>query len=200
MDIRHELERIHAAKIAGKPLMHCLRDVVYVSARIHGAAKLSGDEIRERATQTAWIAAVEYGWVITAVERATARSFLRTYAAQWTEEALSGEPDNPPSPSPVPQPILEAAPTPDTSPPELDTSPPALLARILSHERISIDQWARDHRIGRASLMDWKAAGGKPVPGRVSTDKAREIETAILSHATALGLIAQTDSNKLRLV
>jgi hypothetical protein len=82
MDIRDELERIHAAKIAGKPLMHCLREVVWVVARTLDAAKLSVNEIRERAAQAAWEVAVEYSWVTTAVERATAQSILKTHAAQ----------------------------------------------------------------------------------------------------------------------
>jgi hypothetical protein len=93
MDIRDDLERIHVAKVAGKPLMHCLREVVWISARIHRAAKFSGDDIRRRAPQAAWDAAVEYDWVVTEVERATAQGFLRAYADQWIAEALSGKPD-----------------------------------------------------------------------------------------------------------
>src|SRR5215467_9576647 len=102
MDIRHDLERIHAAKVAGKPLVHCLREVVWVSARIHLAAKpkFSDSYIRWRATQAAWEAAVEYDWVVTDVERERARGFLKAYADRWIAEALLGEPDNPLSPNP----------------------------------------------------------------------------------------------------
>jgi hypothetical protein len=103
MDIRNDLERIHAAKVDGKPLMHCLREVVKVSARILLAGKFSGDDIRWRASQAAWEAAVEYDWVVTDVERERARGFLRAHADQWIAEALSGEPDSLPSPDPVPQ-------------------------------------------------------------------------------------------------
>jgi hypothetical protein len=86
MDIQDELERIHAAKVAGKPLMHCLREVVRVVAHMHGA---TGDEIHRRAFQAAWEAAVNYGWAVTAVERATVRFHLQTYTTQWISEALS---------------------------------------------------------------------------------------------------------------
>jgi hypothetical protein len=40
--------------------------------------------------------------------------------------------------------------------------------------------------------MDWKAAGGKPVKGKVSVAKAREFEAAIRQDAMDLGLTRST--------
>jgi hypothetical protein len=89
--IQDELRRIHAAKIAGQlPLVDCLREVVHV------AAKLAGDENRVfLASQVARKVAVEYGWAMTLIERSTVKMMLSTYAAQWAEEALSGEAESP---------------------------------------------------------------------------------------------------------
>jgi hypothetical protein len=66
----------------------------------------------------------------------------------------------------------------------------ALLDSILRKRkpRISQEQWAEEQCIGHTTLKDWKAAGGKPIRGKVSEGMAREIETAILQDAEKLGL------------
>jgi hypothetical protein len=67
---------------------------------------------------------------------------------------------------------------PDTSSPEPGVV--ALLSRILDKKNIGLETWLGDHpHIKRSTFMDWKAAGGKPVKGKVSVAKAREIEAAI---------------------
>jgi hypothetical protein len=185
MDIQDEIERIHASKIAGKPLMHCLREVVYVVARIHGAAKLSGDEVCRQAEQAAWRAAIEYGWVTTAFEGATARSFLRTNTTQWVATVLSGEPDSPPSPNPAPQPIPEAEqqPVPDPVP---GVSPLDMLRMLI--ERYGVDETVRridgllhpDHGVSRSTLGAWKATEeGKPVSRPLKSLNQARIAEAI---------------------
>jgi hypothetical protein len=176
MDIRHDLERIHAAKVAGKPLMHCLREVVKVSARIHVAAKFSGDDIRWRASQAAWEAAVEYDWVVTDVERERARGFLRAYADQWIAEALSGQPDNPLSPNPA----IAKAEQPAIA------SPLGMLETLF--ERHGIDETVRrldalvrpTDRVSRSTLLAWRASErGGPVSRPLKPAKRDKIEEAI---------------------
>jgi hypothetical protein len=196
MDIRHDLERIHAAKVAGKPVMHCLREVVKVSARIHLAAKpkFSINDIRWRASQAAWEAAVEYDWVVTDVERERARGFLRAYVDQWIAEALSGEPDNPLSPNP--QAIAKAGepaiakpaadPIQAETPTAADTGSLGMLQTLF--ERHGIDETVRRldalvrpaDRVSRSTLLAWRASErGVPVSRPLKPAKRDKIAEAI---------------------
>jgi hypothetical protein len=193
-DIRDDLERIHAAKVAGKPLMDCLREVVWASARVHLDAKFSGDDIRWRAAQSAWDAAVEYGWVVTDVERATVQGYLRAYIDQWIAEALSGEADNPPSPNPpafakvghpaMAKPAADRIQTETT--PAADTSPLGLLKSLI--ERHGIEETVRrlderlrpDGRVARSTLLAWRASErGEPVSRPLKPAKRHKIAEAI---------------------
>lgn len=66
----------------------------------------------------------------------------------------------------------------------------ALFNRILKKRNIGLETWLREHDIKRSTFMDWKAASGKPVRGKVSAAKAREFEQAIRREAIELGLIS----------
>ena len=63
----------------------------------------------------------------------------------------------------------------------------ALLNRILEKKDIGLETWRGDHHFKRTTFMDWKAAGGKPVEGKVSVAKALEFEAAIRRDAKASG-------------
>ncbi len=65
-----------------------------------------------------------------------------------------------------------------------------LLLKIVAKKQITIETWAADHKFGRTTVFDWKAArqaGGSPT-GRVSDTKTAEIEKAIEDDAKTLGL------------
>jgi hypothetical protein len=64
----------------------------------------------------------------------------------------------------------------------------ALFNHVLEKKGIGLETWLRDHHFKRSSFMAWKAAGGKPVTGKVSVAKAREFEAAIRRDATEIGL------------
>ncbi len=76
-----------------------------------------------------------------------------------------------------------------------------LLEAILAKGPTTIEKWARDHKLGRTTVFDWKAArlSGKSPKGKVSDPKSAEIEKAIEKDAKALGLelglAARTDSD-----
>jgi hypothetical protein len=76
---------------------------------------------------------------------------------------------------------------PETSSAELSIV--ALFNHVLEKKNIGLETWLRDHHFKRSSFMAWKAAGGKPVKGKVSVAKAREFEAAIRRHATEIGLM-----------
>ena len=60
---------------------------------------------------------------------------------------------------------------PETSSAELSIG--ALFNHFLEKKNIGLETWLRDHpHIKRSTFMDWKAAGGKPVKGKVSVAKA----------------------------
>jgi hypothetical protein len=72
-----------------------------------------------------------------------------------------------------------------------------LLSLVLKKQSISFEAWASEHRIGRTTLFDWKARriAGKPLRGKVSADKATQIERTIEADARKLGLLARTDTD-----
>ena len=72
-----------------------------------------------------------------------------------------------------------------------------LLDAILEHRHITLSTWAREQRIGRTSIFDWKSfrTRGDPMKGKVSPEKGEAIEAAIARDATKLGLSARTDSD-----
>jgi hypothetical protein len=64
----------------------------------------------------------------------------------------------------------------------------ALFDRVVKKQGITQERWAQDHHIGRSSLMNWKAAGGGPLKGKVSEEMACKIDAAIRQDADELGL------------
>jgi hypothetical protein len=72
-----------------------------------------------------------------------------------------------------------------------------LLLKVLNRRAISIETWAKDHKLGRTTVFDWKAAriAGTPTKGKVSTSKIDAIEKAIKDDAKALGLSTRTRSD-----
>ena len=68
---------------------------------------------------------------------------------------------------------------------------------ILAKSGIGLETWARDHKLGRTSVFDWKAARvtGSTPQGKVSDSKSSEIEKAIEGDAKALGLATRTRSD-----
>jgi hypothetical protein len=72
-----------------------------------------------------------------------------------------------------------------------------LLDAVVKEQNTTIEDWARAHKIGRTTVFDWKACrlDGRPMGGKVSVQKAAEIEEAIKTDAATLGLIARTDSD-----
>jgi hypothetical protein len=72
-----------------------------------------------------------------------------------------------------------------------------LLLKIVAKKTISIETWARDHRLGRTTVFDWKKArvAGNCLKGKVSDPKTAEIETAIENDAQALGLTTRIRSD-----
>ena len=72
-----------------------------------------------------------------------------------------------------------------------------LLLKIVAKKTISIETWARDHKLGRTTVFDWKKArvAGKCLKGKVSDPKIAEIEQAIEKDAQALGLTTRTCSD-----
>jgi hypothetical protein len=69
-----------------------------------------------------------------------------------------------------------------------------LLEAILKKEPTTLEKWAKGHKLGRTTVCDWKALRneGKPLTGKVSTEKSTEIEVAIKKDAQALGLTTRT--------
>ena len=65
-----------------------------------------------------------------------------------------------------------------------------LLDRIVYEQGTTLEKWAHFHKIGRTTLLDWKALrlAGKPLKGKVSAEKNAEIETAIREDARTLEL------------
>jgi hypothetical protein len=72
-----------------------------------------------------------------------------------------------------------------------------LLLKIVAEKRITIETWARDHKLGRSTVFDWKAArvSGSSLKGKVSDLKVAAIEAAIKVDAEALGLSTRTSSD-----
>ncbi len=66
-----------------------------------------------------------------------------------------------------------------------------LLEKIVAGKNIRIETWARDKKLSRTVLFDWKSAreAGKSLKGKVSDPKSAEIERAIEDDANALGLV-----------
>jgi hypothetical protein len=62
----------------------------------------------------------------------------------------------------------------------------ACLDRVVRTQNTSLEKWARENHISHTALFDWRRAGGKAVKGRVSTDKALEIEKAVRRDALRL--------------
>jgi len=71
-----------------------------------------------------------------------------------------------------------------------------LLDRILQARCLTQETWARDQRIARTTLCDWKARrlAGKSLKGKVSAGKSAQIESAIREDAERLGFLG-SDSN-----
>jgi hypothetical protein len=66
-----------------------------------------------------------------------------------------------------------------------------LLAQIA--DKVGLDQWINEQPgVDRTGFYAWKAAGGRPVQGKVSADKSQRYEAAILNSAEQLGLITRT--------
>jgi hypothetical protein len=159
--------------------MHCLREVVWVSARIHLAAKFSIDDIRWRAPQAAWEAAVEYDWVVTDVERERARGFLRAYADKWIAEALSGAPDA------ITKPLVDLTKA-ETAPSPLPDSPLSMFEGLVQRHGVDEDVQGVDrllrpaHGVTRSTLFAWKATEeGKPVSKPLSRENRARITEAV---------------------
>jgi hypothetical protein len=72
-----------------------------------------------------------------------------------------------------------------------------LLLKIVAEKKISIETWARDHKLGRTTVFDWKAGrvAGKSLEGKISGVKIAVIEKAIEDDAKALGLPTRTRSD-----
>jgi len=70
-----------------------------------------------------------------------------------------------------------------------------LLLKIVDKKTITVETWAKDKRLGRTSVFDWKAAriSGNSLKGKVSDEKIAAIEKAIKDDAAALGLTTRTD-------
>lgn len=102
----------------------------------------------------------------------------------------------PPSPSQAteqaPSAASKAAPSEHPGHPTVD-----LLLKVVAKKTISIETWASDHRLGRTTVFDWKAAriAGKAMKGRVSDSKIAAIEKAIRDDAKVLGLATRTRSD-----
>lgn len=64
-----------------------------------------------------------------------------------------------------------------------------LLEQIVDGNNIRLETWASDHRFGRSTVFDWKAArsAGTPLKGKVSEEMAAAIEKAIEQDAKVLG-------------
>jgi len=73
----------------------------------------------------------------------------------------------------------------------------ALLNAIVEKKATSLEKWAAQHRFGRTTIFDWKAAlvADRSLKGRVSDQKVAAIEKAIEDDAQALGLGARTRSH-----
>lgn len=72
-----------------------------------------------------------------------------------------------------------------------------LLEAILNKGPTTLEKWAKEHKLGRTTVFDWKAlrSAGKSLTGKVSTEKSAEIEQAIDKEAKALGLRTRTSSD-----
>jgi hypothetical protein len=72
-----------------------------------------------------------------------------------------------------------------------------LLEAILNRGPTTLEKWAKEHKLGRTTVFDWKALriAGKSLSGKVSTEKSAEIEEAIDRDAKALGLGTRTNSD-----
>jgi hypothetical protein len=69
-----------------------------------------------------------------------------------------------------------------------------LLRRIVAKKTITVETWAAEHKFGRTTVYDWKAARltGKSLKGKVSDPKIAQIERAIEDDGKALGLTTRT--------
>jgi hypothetical protein len=58
-----------------------------------------------------------------------------------------------------------------------------LLLSVVAEKGITVETWAKDNKIGRSTVFDWKAArlAGLPLRGRVSPEKCAAIEEAIVA-------------------
>ncbi len=72
-----------------------------------------------------------------------------------------------------------------------------LLGMILKKKTTTLEKWAREHKLGRTTVCDWKScrSAGKPLKGKVSGKKSAEIQTIIEDEAAELGLTTRTDSD-----
>lgn len=72
-----------------------------------------------------------------------------------------------------------------------------ILEQIVQRKNISVETWAADHKFGRSTVFDWKAArsSSSPLKGKVSAKKAAAIEKAIDQDARELGLSTRTGSD-----
>ena len=68
---------------------------------------------------------------------------------------------------------------------------------ILDKMPTTLEKWAKEHRLGRTTVFDWKAArvAGRSLKGKVSDPKITAIENAIADDATGLGLPTRTRSD-----
>ena len=62
-----------------------------------------------------------------------------------------------------------------------------MIVLVITKRKVGLETWLRDHHFKRTAFMNWKAAGVKPVKGKVSAAKARAFEEAILQDARELG-------------
>lgn len=73
----------------------------------------------------------------------------------------------------------------------------SLLETILEKRFTTLEKWAREHKLGRTTVFEWKSlrSAGEPLKGKVSPEKSAAIEKAIEEDAKTLGLTTRTDSD-----
>ncbi len=65
----------------------------------------------------------------------------------------------------------------------------SLLDAILKKTESTLPKWAQKHHLSRSTVFRWRASGGFPISGELSTNKINEIREAILKDAGVLGLL-----------
>jgi hypothetical protein len=157
--------------------------------RAHGSDDLHGTEPAPNSKDQETIPEEEDGHLIHQASRTVPEPGSSTRAAEAS--SLSSDESGAKPPSPVGN-GQENYPTATATHPTLE-----LLGKILAKMTTTLEKWAAEHRIGRTSVFDWKAAlnAGRVPKGRVSQEKCVEIEEAIEEDAKALGLTTRTSSD-----